>query len=101
MLKYLNSLPDYKLIEIWNVYCEPEDRIMHMEDGVLNTLGYPPVALAKAVYYGDVDFNDRYFRIKNGNIFSLDNSYDNNSPIDIQVLADILEAYNYQPGDVC
>ena len=74
MLKYLNSLPDYKLIEIWNVYCEPEDRIMHMEDGVLNTLGYPPVALAKAVYYGDVDFNDRYFRIKNGNIFFVKDS---------------------------
>lgn len=24
-----------------------------------------------------------------------------NSPIDIQVLADILEAYNHQPEDVC
>ena len=95
MKKFTSYLDD--LIALWNEYASEnsmDDYIYDSVEDVADITGMEGVELARAVFYGDVkSWNYPVFFNGYANLVTLDND---NSPIDIGVLAQWMRDTNHQ-----
>lgn len=100
MKKFTSYLDDFSLddlIALWNEYASEnsmDDYIFDSVEDVADITGMEGVELARAVFYGDVkSWNYPVFFNGYANLVTLDND---NSPIDIGVLAQWMRDTNHQ-----
>lgn len=80
------------LVLLWNEFCSGDDYIYQGVEAMADAYSNP-LDFARAVYYGDVrGWNDAYATLNGyGNIVTFNYYDDENSPIDLNTLAEWLE----------
>lgn len=92
VIEQLTDLAEYELIAIHNVYCEVNNdsysHIIDNDDEAIDSMFDSPSEAMRAASFGDYNHSHNYFILDGyGNLVSFNYVSDDNSPIDIEELA--------------
>lgn len=95
---FLSTQRTEDLASLWNEICEYADYYIYSGVEDMAELYSDPASFARAVYFGDVqNWLDDYATFNGyGNIVTFNYWDDENSPIDLDLLAERLEAANHE-----